>query len=116
MPTSSIGEVPPLSRLNGPFQLAEYLALQVKHDPHDVQALVDVPKSDGQSGGKAPEKNVVSCHMHWVLCQLMCSGSTSTSGQSETSLAGLSSCQAPAYRSDAAVDRPVTDLHEGLVS
>jgi len=57
-------EVPALTTLNGPFQLSEYLALKVKHDPHDVKALVDIPKAEGGSG-KAPEKNVVSgLHQH----------------------------------------------------
>lgn len=51
--------VPPLSQLGGPFQLAEYLALKVKADPHDVKALVEVPKGDNNTGGNAPEKNVV---------------------------------------------------------
>ncbi|EIW71292.1 hypothetical protein TREMEDRAFT_23443, partial [Tremella mesenterica DSM 1558] len=35
-----------LSKLNGPFQLAEYLSLRVKADPHDVEGLVRVPKYD----------------------------------------------------------------------
>jgi hypothetical protein len=43
---------------------------------------VDVPKSDGQSGGKAPEKNVVSFRCCRVRFELMRSGSMSTYGQS----------------------------------
>lgn len=51
--------VPPLSTLNGPFQLAEYLALKVKHDPHDVNGLVKVPVGDGSMDGKGPDRDVV---------------------------------------------------------
>lgn len=51
--------VPPLSNLNGPFQLAEYLALKVKHDPHDVNGLVKVPVGDGSMDGKGPDRDVV---------------------------------------------------------
>ncbi|KIR80562.1 Mob1 family protein [Cryptococcus gattii EJB2] len=50
--------VPPLSTLNGPFQLAEYLALKVKHDPHDVNGLVKVPVGDGSMDGKGPDRDV----------------------------------------------------------
>ncbi|AAW45931.1 hypothetical protein CNBJ2830 [Cryptococcus deneoformans B-3501A] len=50
--------VPPLSTLNGPFQLAEYLALKVKHDPHDVNGLVKVPAGDGSMDGKGPDRDV----------------------------------------------------------
>ncbi|WVR04616.1 hypothetical protein IAU60_001627 [Kwoniella sp. DSM 27419] len=50
--------VPPLSSLDGPFQLAEYLALKVRHDPHDVKGLVDVPVGDASVGGKGPERCV----------------------------------------------------------
>nr|ODN89413.1 hypothetical protein L203_02123 [Cryptococcus depauperatus CBS 7841] len=50
--------VPPLSSLNGPFQLAEFLALQVKHDPHNIQQLVQVPVGDATVGGKGPERDV----------------------------------------------------------
>jgi hypothetical protein len=48
--------VPPLSELNGPFQLAEFLALKVRADPHNVPALVD-PPADIK---KADERHVVS--------------------------------------------------------
>ncbi|WWD21494.1 hypothetical protein CI109_105980 [Kwoniella shandongensis] len=50
--------VPSLSSLNGPFQLAEYLALKIRHDPHDVKGLVEIPTGDGSVGGKAPERDV----------------------------------------------------------
>ncbi|WWC59449.1 uncharacterized protein I303_102005 [Kwoniella dejecticola CBS 10117] len=50
--------VPDLSSLNGPFQLAEYLSLKVRHDPHDVVGLVDVPVGDKSVGGKGPDRNV----------------------------------------------------------
>jgi len=60
MYSASAEEVPDLTSLNGPFQLSEYLSLMVKHDPHDVKALVEIPKTEGGSG-KAPERNVVSC-------------------------------------------------------
>ncbi|OXG16418.1 Mob1 family protein [Cryptococcus neoformans] len=56
--------VPPLSTLNGPFQLAEYLALKVKHDPHDVNGLVKVPVGDGSMDGKGPDRDV------WIYEQL----------------------------------------------
>jgi hypothetical protein len=52
--------VPSLSSLNGPFQLAEYLALKVRHDPHDIKGIVEIPTGDGSDGGKGPDKNVVS--------------------------------------------------------
>lgn len=48
--------VPPLSSLDGPFQLAEYLSLKVRADPHNVQALVDAPADIT----KASERHVVS--------------------------------------------------------
>ncbi|WVF69818.1 hypothetical protein IAT40_004597 [Kwoniella sp. CBS 6097] len=50
--------VPDLSSLNGPFQLAEYLSLKVRADPHDVRGLVDVPSGDKSVGGKGPDKDV----------------------------------------------------------
>ncbi|KAK8847403.1 hypothetical protein IAR55_005261 [Kwoniella newhampshirensis] len=50
--------VPSLSSLNGPFQLAEYLALKIRHDPHDIEGLVEVPSGDGSVGGKGPERDV----------------------------------------------------------
>ncbi|WVQ69243.1 uncharacterized protein L199_007460 [Kwoniella botswanensis] len=50
--------VPDLSSLNGPFQLAEYLSLKIRNDPHDVRGLIDVPVGDKSMGGKAPDKNV----------------------------------------------------------
>ncbi|WWD00573.1 hypothetical protein V866_007508 [Kwoniella sp. B9012] len=50
--------VPDLSSLNGPFQLAEYLSLKIRNDPHDVQGLIDVPVGDKSMGGKAPDKDV----------------------------------------------------------
>ncbi|WRT64779.1 uncharacterized protein IL334_001713 [Kwoniella shivajii] len=50
--------VPDLSSLNGPFQLAEYLSLKIKHCPHDVKGLVEVPVGDKSLGGKAPDKDV----------------------------------------------------------
>lgn len=37
--------VPALASLDGPFQLAEYLALVVRNDPHDLERLVKVPSS-----------------------------------------------------------------------
>lgn len=48
---------PPLSSFNGPFQLAEYLALKVRLNPHDVEALVEIPQDEG---GNGPTKAVVS--------------------------------------------------------
>jgi hypothetical protein len=48
--------VPPLAWLDGPFQLAEYLALKVRADPHNVPALVDAPSDIT----KASERHVVS--------------------------------------------------------
>ncbi|WWC86911.1 uncharacterized protein L201_001790 [Kwoniella dendrophila CBS 6074] len=50
--------VPDLSSLNGPFQLAEFLSLKVRHDPHDVQSLVEIPIGDKSLGGKAPDRSV----------------------------------------------------------
>ncbi|ORY31020.1 Mob1/phocein [Naematelia encephala] len=50
--------LPPLSSLDGPFQLAEYLALKVRADPHDIKGLVEVPSGDTSLGGKAPEREV----------------------------------------------------------
>ncbi|WWC67934.1 uncharacterized protein I206_101853 [Kwoniella pini CBS 10737] len=50
--------VPDLSSLNGPFQLAEFLSLKVRHDPHDISNLVEVPTGDQSMGGKAPDRNV----------------------------------------------------------
>ncbi|OCF45900.1 hypothetical protein I317_00388 [Kwoniella heveanensis CBS 569] len=50
--------IPDLSTLNGPFQLAEYLSLKVRADPHDVRGLVDVPSGDKSVGGKGPDKDV----------------------------------------------------------
>ncbi|KAI9636416.1 Mob1/phocein, partial [Dioszegia hungarica] len=37
-----------LSAIDGPFQLAEYLALKIRADPHDVAGLVEVP-AEGRS-------------------------------------------------------------------
>lgn len=45
--------------MDGPFQLAEYLALKIRHDPHDVKGLVDVPAGDESEGGKGPDRDVV---------------------------------------------------------
>ena len=59
VPPQPTTTVPPLSALDGPFQLSEYLALKVKHDPHDIKGLVEVPKSDAALGGKAPQKTMV---------------------------------------------------------
>ncbi|WVW78463.1 hypothetical protein I302_100417 [Kwoniella bestiolae CBS 10118] len=50
--------VPDLSALNGPFQLAEYLSLKIRSDPHDVEGLIGVPVGDKSMGGKAPDKDV----------------------------------------------------------
>ncbi len=47
--------MPPLSALDGPFQLAEYLSLKVRSDPHDIRGLVDVPSDSA----KAADKHVV---------------------------------------------------------
>lgn len=51
--------MPPLSTLDGPFQLAEYLALKVRNDPHDIKGLVDVPSDNA----KAADQHVVSCFL-----------------------------------------------------
>jgi hypothetical protein len=40
-----------LNSIDGPFQLAEYLACKVRADPHDVKGLVEVPK-DGQDADR----------------------------------------------------------------
>lgn len=56
----SYQHTPSLSDLDGPFQLSEYLALKVRSDPHSVRSLVEVPRGDDESGGRGPEKNVVS--------------------------------------------------------
>ncbi|WVQ76036.1 hypothetical protein IAR50_005672 [Cryptococcus sp. DSM 104548] len=57
-PQPPLAPVPPLSDLDGPFQLAEYLSLKVRHDPHDVKGLVEVPGGDESVGGKGPDRNV----------------------------------------------------------
>ncbi|KAL1407648.1 hypothetical protein Q8F55_007081 [Vanrija albida] len=44
--------VPPLSSFDGPFQLAEYLSLKVRHDPHDVKGLVDVPTDNSKAADR----------------------------------------------------------------
>lgn len=66
--------VPPLSSFDGPFQLAEYLTLKVRNDPHDIKGLVDVPSDNA----KAADKHVVSPPT--LSVELTRSGSTSTSG------------------------------------
>lgn len=48
--------IPPLSSFDGPFQLAEFLSLKVRHDPHDIKGLVEVPTDSS----KAADKHVVS--------------------------------------------------------
>lgn len=48
--------VPPLSAIDGPFQLSEYLSLKVRHDPHDIKGLVEVPSDNA----KAADRHVVS--------------------------------------------------------
>jgi hypothetical protein len=56
-------DTPALSDLNGPFQLSEYLALKVKHDPHDVRSLVELPRGqsgDESQGSKWPGSDLVS--------------------------------------------------------
>lgn len=53
LPPQSPDDVPPLSTLDGPFQLAEYLALRVKADPHNLPPLVNVPDQD-----KSADKDV----------------------------------------------------------
>ncbi|KAK4686652.1 hypothetical protein P7C73_g3471, partial [Tremellales sp. Uapishka_1] len=55
--------VPTLSSLDGPFQLAEYLAFKVRDAPHDIKSLVEVPSGDGSLGGNGPERDVVS----WIF-------------------------------------------------
>lgn len=49
--------VSPLSSFDGPFQLAEYLSHKVRHDPHDIKGLVEVPSDNA----KAADRHVVSC-------------------------------------------------------
>ncbi|BEI85082.1 hypothetical protein CcaverHIS002_0504830 [Cutaneotrichosporon cavernicola] len=44
--------VPPLSSFDGPFQLAEYLSLKVRADPHDIRGLVDVPSDNAKAADK----------------------------------------------------------------
>jgi len=76
--------VPPLSSLDGPFQLAEYLSLKIRNDPHVVKALVEVPSGDGSVVGK-PERDVVRFCLTSFSPSLivLCSGFTSTSGMIE---------------------------------
>jgi len=61
--------VPPLSSLDGPFQLAEYLALKVRADPHNVQALVDAPADIT----KASERHVVSVELYSRVVRVLTS-------------------------------------------
>ncbi|TXT13213.1 hypothetical protein VHUM_01614 [Vanrija humicola] len=44
--------VPPLSSFDGPFQVAEYLSLKVRHDPHDVKGLVEVPTDNAKAADR----------------------------------------------------------------
>lgn len=71
-PVSPDAPVPPLSSFDGPFQLAEFLSLKVRHDPHDIKGLVEVPTDSS----KAADKHVVG----GVVGVLTRSGSTSTFG------------------------------------
>ena len=114
--------MPDLTSLNGPFQLSEYLSLMVKHDPHDVKALVEIPKTEGGSG-KAPERNVVSCALtRWTT--LIASGYTSISGKlSSATLRGAvtqrgdtADAKTTAYRLDAAADFALDDMLARLLS
>jgi hypothetical protein len=62
-----------LSDIDSSFHLAEYLALKVRHDPHDIEGLVNLPegaelrgtrslKGRGSTrGNEGDEKNLVSC-------------------------------------------------------
>jgi hypothetical protein len=62
---------PALSEIDSSFHLAEYLALKVRHDPHDIEGLVNLPegaelrgtrglKSRGSTrGNEGDEKNLV---------------------------------------------------------
>ncbi|ORX38815.1 Mob1/phocein [Kockovaella imperatae] len=54
---SSSSHIPPLSEFDGPFQLAEYLSLKVRSDPHDIKGLVEVPGTSSKKRG-VDEKHV----------------------------------------------------------
>lgn len=63
----------PLSSFDGPFQLAEYLGLKVRRDPHDIRGLVDVPSDNA----KAADKHVVGSMLdradnQWIYEHLRC--------------------------------------------
>ncbi|KLT45303.1 Mob1/phocein [Cutaneotrichosporon oleaginosum] len=51
-PVQPDATVPPLSSFDGPFQLAEYLSLKVRADPHDIRGLVDVPSDNAKAADK----------------------------------------------------------------
>lgn len=55
-----------LNSIDGPFQLAEYLACRVRADPHDVKGLVEVPKN-----GQDADRDVV-CHVPTYPVLLAC--------------------------------------------
>lgn len=52
--------VPELASLDGPFQLSEYLALKIKHDPHDIKGLIEVPRGEEKDGKESQDQNIVS--------------------------------------------------------
>jgi hypothetical protein len=54
-----VDDIPALSAIDGPFQLAEYLALKIRADPHDVAGLVEVPAE-----GRSTDRDVVSAAIH----------------------------------------------------
>ena len=123
MYSASAEEVPDLTSLNGPFQLSEYLSLMVKHDPHDVKALVEIPKTEGGSG-KAPERNVVSCALNLLGTTLIASGYTSISGKSScvtlrggvTQRGDTADTKTTAYRLDASADFALDNMLARLLS
>lgn len=60
----TVDDIPALSAIDGPFQLAEYLALKIRADPHDVAGLVEVPAE-----GRSTDRDVVSAaiYMKWKM-------------------------------------------------
>lgn len=52
--------MPGLASLDGPFQLSEYLALKIKHDPHDIKGLIEVPRGEEKDGKESQDQNIVS--------------------------------------------------------
>lgn len=65
---------PQLHDIDSPFPLQEYIAFLVQQNPHDVEAIVNIPGTNNKDGDEKDAGVDEACWIYEQLrCALMCS-------------------------------------------